>query len=133
MIPGFEEVDVEVWTGTPLRGDVLGVFVHHPDPDGRVNAETHAFAAGAEYVDYPNVPVLRLTEQGCVRFETNSMFITLGGMRILSPVLVKREEIEHLNFAIIFLVDEPFTSSLQGEKAWLAARVPLVISEKEDV
>lgn len=130
---GFEEVDVEVWIGSPLPADVLGVFVHHPNPDGRVNAETMAFAAGAEYTVYPGGPVPRLTESGKVDITPDGMTIALGRILVVSPLLAKAEEIAHLNFACIFLADTPFGGPEQEEKAWLAARVPLVFSDKENV
>ncbi len=129
----FEEVDVEAWAETPASGDYLGVFVHHPDPDGRVNAETMAFAAGAEYTLYPVSRMPRLVESGHVRIDRTGMTVTLGRIRIISPAPVKREEVEHLTFAVVFLTDGPFSGPSREEKVWLAARVPLVFSEEENV
>lgn len=132
MTPGFEVVDVEISIGVPSDPDLLGVFLHHPNEDGRVEAETKGYACGAEYTTYPIGPMPPVVERAYVEIKGVNMYIALGSLYVIAPLLAKREEIAHLTHAVVYFATQPFREMTSDEKVWLAARMPLVISEEKE-
>jgi hypothetical protein len=132
VTPGFEVVDVEVSIGVPSDADLLGVYLHHPNVDGRVEAETKGHAAGAEYTTYPIGPMPPVLERAYVEIKGVNMYIALGSLYVIAPLLTKREEVAHLKHAVVYFATEPFREMTPEEKVWLAARMPLVISEEKE-
>lgn len=132
MTPGFEVVDVEISIGVPSAPDLLGVYLHHPNADGRVEAETKGHAAGAEYTTYPIGPIPPVVEHAHVEVKGVNMYVALGSLYVIAPLLAKREEIAHLKHAVVYFATEPFREMSTEEKVWLAARMPLVISEEKE-
>lgn len=132
MSPRLEEVDVEISLGVPSAPDVLGVYLHHPDEDGRIEAETRGHAAGAEYTTYPIGPVPPVLEGAYVEVKGLNMYVAIGSIYVIAPLLAKREEIAHLKHAVVYFATQPFREVTPDEKVWLAARMPLVISEEKE-
>lgn len=132
MTPGPEVVDVEVVIGAPPKRNVLGVFLHHPDPDGRVEAEATAHSCGAEYVSYPTHSGIPAEGSGYVEIKGSALYISLGRMYIISPLTVKREETKGIDRAVVYFTDAPFDPSDETEKIWLAVHLPLVHSSEEN-
>lgn len=132
MTPGPEVVDVEITIGVPSAPDLLGVYIHHPNEDGRIEAETRAHASGAEYTTYPIGPMPPVLEQGYVEVKGINMYVAIGSMYVIAPLMAKREEIAHLKHAVVYFATQPFRDVTPEEKVWLAARVPLAVSEEEN-
>lgn len=132
MTPGPEVVDVEVTIGVPPKRNVLGVFLHHPDPDGRVEAEATAHSCGAEYVSYPTHSGIPAEGSGYVEIKGSALYVSLGRMYVISPLTVKSEETEGIDRVIVYFTDGPFDTSDETEKTWLAVYLPLVHSSEEN-
>lgn len=132
MMPGPEVVDVEIAIGVPSAPDLLGVYLHHPDPDGRIEAETRAHASGAEYTTYPIGPLPPVLKAGYVEVKSTNMYVAIGSMYVIAPLMAKRDEIAHLKYAVVYFATQPFREMTPDEKVWLAARVPLAFSEEEN-
>ncbi len=112
---GLEVVDVEISIGVPSAPDVLGVYLHHPDEDGRVEAETKGYAAGAEYTTYPIGPVPPVLENAYVQIKGVNMYVAIGPMYVIAPLLAKREEVAHLEEAIVYFATEPYSEITADE------------------
>jgi len=132
VTPGFEVVDVEISIGVPSAPDLLGVYLHHPNMDGRIEAETKGHAAGAEYTTYPIGPMPPVMKHAYVEIKGVNMYVALGSLYVIAPLLAKREEIAHLKHAVVYFATQPFREMTPEEKVWLAARMPLVISEEKE-
>lgn len=132
MTPGPEVVDVEISIGVPSAPDLLGVYVHHPNPGGRIEAESRAQASGAQYTTYPIGPMPRVLRNGYVEVKGVNLYVAIGSMYVIAPLMVKREEIAHLKHAVVYFTTEPFGVLTPDEKVWLAAQVPLAVSEEEN-
>lgn len=132
MTPRPEVVDVEISIGVPSAPDLLGVYLYHPNLDGRVEAETRAHASGAEYTTYPIGPIPPLLNGNHVEVRGINMTVAIGSMYVIAPLMAKREEIAHLERAVVYFATQPFSEMTLDEKVWLAAHVPLVLSEEEN-
>lgn len=128
---GPEVVDVEVALGPPSRRDPLSVFLYHPNPDGKVEAETVAHANGAEYTFYPEGPVPP-QGTGYVEINASGLYVSVGHLWIISPLTVKREEVAGIERAVVYITDTPFDPADTTEKTWLAVHLPLVHSNEEN-
>lgn len=128
---GPEVVDVEVAIGAPSRKNTLSVFLYHPNPDGRIEAEAVAFANGAEFVSYPDGPSPK-AGSGAVEIKGNALYVSIGRLYVISPMTVKGEEAAGLNDAIVYFTDRPFDPADTTEKTWLATHLPLVHSSEEN-
>ncbi len=122
---GVEVVDVEVRLSAGGDPRLLLVFLHHPNPDGRVEAEHTAFLHGADYTFYPGGPLPRLASNGVVEVKDTNLYVSIGAMYVIAPLTIKSEEIAGIGEAIVYFTDSPFDPADQNEKTWLAARLPL--------
>lgn len=128
---GPEVVDVEVTMGVgPARG-ALTIFLHHPNEDGRIEAESVAWGCGAEFVPYPldRVPAVGA---GLVEIRGSALYISLGQMYIISPLTMKSEEMAGIARAVVFFTHAPFDPADETEKTWLAVHLPLAHSSEEN-
>lgn len=121
---GPEVVDVEVRLSTSGEPRLLYVFLHHPDEDGRVEAEARAHAHGAEYTFYPDGPLPQIGA-GTVSVRDATLYVSLGAMYIIAPLTIKSQEITGIEEAIVYFTDAPHDPDDRSEKTWLAARLPL--------
>ncbi|QBZ72044.1 hypothetical protein SEA_KRADAL_148 [Streptomyces phage Kradal] len=126
-----EVVDVEVTIGIPQSRDAVGVFLHHPDPDGRVEAETTVFTNGGEYTTYPQGPIPPQAA-GFVSVKGTNLYVSIGSMYIIAPLTVKHEEIARIEKAVVYLTDAPFDPADTTEKTWLAVHLPLSLAGEGD-
>jgi hypothetical protein len=129
---GPEVVDVEVTIGTPQGRDTIGVFLYHPDPDRKVEAEVVAFTNGGEYTTYPQGPIPPQAA-GFVSVHGTNLYVSLGSMYIIAPMTVKNEEIAGIGRAVVYLTDAPFDPADPTEKTWLAVHLPLVRKDEEEL
>lgn len=128
---GPEVVDVEVAVGPPFQENALSVFLYHPNPDGRIEAEAVAFNNGAEFVSYPDGPPPK-PGNGLVEIKGVALYVSIGRLYVISPMTVKGEEVAGLNEAIVYFTDRPFDPADTTEKTWLAVHLPLVHSSEEN-
>lgn len=126
-----EVVDVEVSIGVPNFRNALGVYLYHPDPDGRVEAEAVAWTCGAAFTTYPEGPVPE-TGTGQVEIKGSALYVSLGRMYIISPLTVKSEETAGFASAVVYFTDGPYDPADRSEKTWLAVHLPLVHSSEEN-
>ncbi len=103
---------------------LLLAFLHHPNPDGRIEAETTAHAHGAEYTFYPDGPLPQVG-RGYVSVKGSALYVVMGAMYVIAPLTIKSEETVGIEEAIVYFTDAPFDPADQTEKTWLAARLPL--------
>lgn len=121
----MEVVDVEMTIGVSQDPKTLGVFLYHPNPDGRVEAETHFFAQGGEYISYPDGITPRQIA-GSVEIRGAALYVSVGPLYVISPMTMKTEELAGVDRAVVFLINEPFDPSDTTEKIWMAAHLPLI-------
>jgi hypothetical protein len=129
---GEEIVNVEVTIGVPPSRDAIGIFLHHPDPDGRVEAETVVHANGGEYTTYPVGRLPGMTPNGYVSVRDTNLYVSFGPMYIIAPMTVKPEELVGVVRGVVYLTDAPFDPSDTTEKTWLAIHLPLVHHEESE-
>ena len=118
-------VDVEVQLSTSGEPRRLLVFLHHPNPDGRVEAESTACIHGADYTFYPVGPLPQHTGNGTAEVKGAALYVSLGAMYVIAPMTIKSEEIAGIEEAVVYFTDVPFDPADRSEKTWLAARLPL--------
>lgn len=123
---------MQVSLGWPQDETALGVFLYHPNPDGRVEAEAVAFANGAEYTFYPSGPIPPWGV-GRVEIKGSALYVSIGRLYVISPLTVKSEEVAGIEWAVVYFTDAPFDPADTSEKTWLAVHLPLVHSSKESV
>lgn len=128
---GPEVVDVEVSIGIPRARNALGVFLHHPDADKKVEAESVAWTCGAQFTTYPEGPVPD-EGSGYVEIRGEALYVSIGRMYIISPLLMKGEEVTDLEKAVVYFTDAPFDPADTSEHTWMAVHLPLFHSEKEN-
>lgn len=128
---GPEVVDVEVAIGVGSARNALAVFLHHPNEDGRIEAESVAWGCGAEFVPYPTEQI-PLPGTGRVEIRGAALYVSIGRMYVISPLTMKSEETAGIDRAVVFFTDTPFDPADQSEKTWLAVHLPLVHSSEEN-
>jgi hypothetical protein len=117
-------VDIEVVIGLPSARDALGIFLYHPDPDGHAEAQAILHANGGNFTTYPLGSIPDRTD-GHVSVSGTNLYLTLGPMYVIAPMVVKSEETVGINRAVVYLTDVPFNAADQTEKTWLAVHLPL--------
>lgn len=120
------EVDVR----TVLLDDAtLGVFLYHPDPDGRIEAEAVLFGEGAEFIVYPHVSDIAHVN-GSAIIADSTLAIAIGELYVIAPLEVSSRGIRAAKRVALHLLREPYTAGDQTEKTVLAASLPLDILER---
>lgn len=123
------EAEVEVSTLLLNDGATLGAFLYHPDPDGRIEAETVLYREGASFIIYPHVAdIARINGSALVADST--LTIAVGTLYVVTPLEVSSREIEAAKRVALYLFREPFEAGDRTEKTVLAASMPLDILER---
>jgi hypothetical protein len=122
---------VKVEVNTVLQGDgsTLGAFLYHPEPDGRVKAETVLYEEGAQFVVYPHVLDLAPVE-GTALVADFTLTISVGPLYVISPLEVPADAVRAAKRVSLYLLREPFRAGDRTEKTVLAASLPLDILER---
>lgn len=117
--------------GLPGADDALAVFLHHPDLDGKVEAESVAWTCGAQFTTYPVGPIPD-KGSGYVEIRSGALYVSIGRMYIISPLTMKSEEVAGFTSAVVYFTDAPFDPADQSEKTWMAVHLPLVHAKEEN-
>lgn len=124
-----EIVDVEVAIGVPLARSALGVFLYHPDLDGRLKARTVLERHGGRYALYPNESLPESVD-GYVEVHSTNLYVSVGSMYVISPMTLKAGEVKGLDRAFVYVTDCPYDPLDTTERIWLAVHLPLVLNGK---
>lgn len=126
--------DARVEVSTVLQGDgsTLGAFLYHPEPDGRVKAETVLYEEGAQFVVYPHVHDLAPVE-GTALVADSTLTITVGPLYVISPLEIPADAVKSAKRVALYFLCEPFQAGDRTEKTILAASLPLDILERGSV
>jgi hypothetical protein len=119
-----EEVDLT--TSLSDDGSRLGVFLHHPDLDGRREVEDILLKQGAEFTTYPDGKVPPLID-GSVTVEDANITLITGSLYVIGALEVPSGAVRSASHAILYSLQRPFAAGDLTEKTVLSASLPLNI------
>lgn len=107
-------------------GSLFGVFLYHPDPDGRAEMATALYKAGAQFTTYPSGSTPALFA-GSVTLDGTNVTVIAGPLYVLGALDVSSATVQSAKQAVLYILHEPFTPGDLTERHLLAAALPLNI------
>lgn len=107
---------------------LLGIFVHHPDPDGRFTLERLLIDLGADVTTYPHGAVPPGIE-GTAVVANSTISVHVGPLYVIGAMDIPTDRAALAKHAVLYVTPKPFRETDRNEKQLVAATLSLEFEE----
>lgn len=124
----MNEAEVEIHLRLSDDGQMLDVFLHHPDPEGQLTLETFLLGSGADVITYP-CGVVPPEVEGVAFVADSTISILIGPLHVVGAMDITTDRAESAKRAVLYVLPKPFCARDRNEKQLVAATLPLEIEK----